>query len=364
MHEQSPATGKEAPDRRLDDAADSMDYERDPYEFTIGQFAKLHNISLGSLHYYERLGLLKPERVNPRTKYRYYGPQQLHTLDTIQLCVSLGIPLKTLSDYKNSHGDLDIERILTFGRDKAREQIRLMQRRIDAATYLLDRIRDRENALRRLPDGTTGRDIATRHLVTIPVESSGTAHDIARQMHRLSTKLFRDASAQNLMPLMPPGLLITRTDDGFSLRCFLEVPDTHDGKDGEEPDWDGMPQSLGVMELPAGLYRCTKVKHSSGHASIGNAMAHATVGALAALVAVPDETESDGHPVLELQEYLPADGRPATAATPNGTVAASGTAAPPGPIDSAVTSGEAAMPRRRHHDMQNRRRGSQAMFEL
>ena len=67
--------------------------------FTISKFARLRGIDINSLRYYERLGILTPAYVDPRTRYRYYAPEQLSVLDMILLCINLGIPLKQLAAY-------------------------------------------------------------------------------------------------------------------------------------------------------------------------------------------------------------------------------------------------------------------------
>ena len=73
----------------------------------IHEFAKLRNINMNSLRYYEKLEILKPAYIDSRTKYRYYLPEQLVLLDTITLCIRLGVPLKSLKDYMDEYGILD-----------------------------------------------------------------------------------------------------------------------------------------------------------------------------------------------------------------------------------------------------------------
>ena len=61
--------------------------------FLISEFAKLRDININSLRYYEKLGLLKPAYVEERTGYRYYSAEQVSVLNKILLCINLGIPL-------------------------------------------------------------------------------------------------------------------------------------------------------------------------------------------------------------------------------------------------------------------------------
>lgn len=71
---------------------------------SIGELAKLRNVNVQSLRYYEKLGILVPAYINPENGYRYYSLDQIMILDTIILCIDLGIPLKDLKNYVNTEG--------------------------------------------------------------------------------------------------------------------------------------------------------------------------------------------------------------------------------------------------------------------
>lgn len=66
---------------------------------SIGKVAKLKNISIKALRYYDEIGVFVPAYINPETNYRYYTKEQLPMLDAVNLCLKLGIPLKTLPAY-------------------------------------------------------------------------------------------------------------------------------------------------------------------------------------------------------------------------------------------------------------------------
>ncbi|WP_272509083.1 MerR family DNA-binding transcriptional regulator [Clostridium ganghwense] len=40
--------------------------------FSIGETAKINNVSIQALRLYDRMGLLKPAYVDPENNYRYY----------------------------------------------------------------------------------------------------------------------------------------------------------------------------------------------------------------------------------------------------------------------------------------------------
>lgn len=83
---------------------------------SIGEVAKIRNIDVQSLRYYEKLGILIPAYINLQTGYRYYSMEQLMILDTAILCIDLGIPLKRLKEYVDSDGQLEFERLLRDGK--------------------------------------------------------------------------------------------------------------------------------------------------------------------------------------------------------------------------------------------------------
>ena len=61
---------------------------------TIGEFARLGQVSPRMLRHYDDLGLLVPERVGPSSGYRLYGVQQLGRLHKIVALRDLGFSLE------------------------------------------------------------------------------------------------------------------------------------------------------------------------------------------------------------------------------------------------------------------------------
>ncbi|MDL2214015.1 helix-turn-helix domain-containing protein [Clostridia bacterium OttesenSCG-928-O13] len=70
--------------------------------YTIGETAKLFNISVQTLRFYEKMGLITPDHVNPKTGYRYYSPGQFHIIDRIHYLKELGLSLKDIKDIIHS----------------------------------------------------------------------------------------------------------------------------------------------------------------------------------------------------------------------------------------------------------------------
>ena len=65
----------------------------EPKLFPIGEVAKLFHLSVSSIRHYEQIGLLTPERIDPQSGYRYYGPRQFEIFNTIRYLRALDMPL-------------------------------------------------------------------------------------------------------------------------------------------------------------------------------------------------------------------------------------------------------------------------------
>lgn len=79
--------------------------------FSIGETAKINNVSIQALRLYDKMGLLKPAHVDPESNYRYYTIDQFMYLDIIRYSKRIGAPLKGLSEALNSK---DVTKILSF----------------------------------------------------------------------------------------------------------------------------------------------------------------------------------------------------------------------------------------------------------
>lgn len=76
--------------------------------FPIGDVAKMFHLSVGSLRHYEKIGLLLPEYIDPKTGYRYYSTRQFECLNTIRYLRILDVPLPQIGEFLKNR---DIEKI-------------------------------------------------------------------------------------------------------------------------------------------------------------------------------------------------------------------------------------------------------------
>ncbi|CAH2215378.1 MerR family transcriptional regulator [Tepidibacter aestuarii] len=85
---------------------------------SIGEFAKSRNITTETLRHYDRIGLLKPVKVDTKTGYRYYSILQYEQLGTIKELRQLGMSIDEIKKYFDNR---NLEQSVNILRDKHKE---------------------------------------------------------------------------------------------------------------------------------------------------------------------------------------------------------------------------------------------------
>ena len=75
--------------------------------YTIGEVAEMMGVSVQTIRYYCKIGLIRPAYTNGETGYRYFAPEQLHYIDRIRYLTKCGLSLK---DILNFVGETDFPR--------------------------------------------------------------------------------------------------------------------------------------------------------------------------------------------------------------------------------------------------------------
>jgi len=99
--------------------------------FTIGKVSKMMNITVKTLHFYDKIGLLKPEYTNPQTKYRYYHANQLIYIEIIKAARNMDIsPLALVPHFMNKNSN-ELIKLIQNHKDTLYEKIKNLSREID-----------------------------------------------------------------------------------------------------------------------------------------------------------------------------------------------------------------------------------------
>jgi len=111
---------------------------------SIGEMAKINNISIPTLRFYDSVGLLHPCYTDPNTHYRYYDIRQNARLDMIQYMKELGMELREIQEVLASEDLRKIEAVLIKKREQTIaeiEQRKVQRDAIDRAIESMERYR-------------------------------------------------------------------------------------------------------------------------------------------------------------------------------------------------------------------------------
>ena len=85
--------------------------------FKIGEFSNLSGLSINTLHHYNEIGILNPEKVDDFTGYRYYSAMQLANVNKILALKDAGFSLSEIASILQSTPSIDS--IISMLEDKA-----------------------------------------------------------------------------------------------------------------------------------------------------------------------------------------------------------------------------------------------------
>ncbi len=71
-------------------------------KMNVSEFAKLTGVSVRTLHYYDEIGLLKPDFVSENTGYRFYSEKAFSTMQEILFYRELDFSLKSIKEFITS----------------------------------------------------------------------------------------------------------------------------------------------------------------------------------------------------------------------------------------------------------------------
>lgn len=101
--------------------------------YSIGEFSKINRITPKTLRHYDKLGLLKPVKVDDWTGYRYYSAEQLPIISKILMFRDFGFSLHEILELMNN--DQDIELLL-------KKRVSNLESEIDEQLSRLSRVRE------------------------------------------------------------------------------------------------------------------------------------------------------------------------------------------------------------------------------
>jgi DNA-binding transcriptional MerR regulator len=110
--------------------------------YTVNQFAKLAGVSVRTLHYYDELGLLKPESVGANG-YRHYGEASVLKLQQILFYRELELSLEEIKTILNSP-DFNVLHALDSHREALQGRVRRLERLIQTVESTINQLKGRK----------------------------------------------------------------------------------------------------------------------------------------------------------------------------------------------------------------------------
>ena len=95
--------------------------------YSIGHTAKLVHMTSETLRHYDRIGLVKPSKVDKYTNYRYYNAEDIIRLNTVHALQQMNLPLVKIKEILEYD---DLKQIISFlnqAEEKADEKIASLQ---------------------------------------------------------------------------------------------------------------------------------------------------------------------------------------------------------------------------------------------
>lgn len=104
--------------------------------YSIGIFSKMNRITIKTLRYYDRAGILKPAHVDNETGYRYYSSAQIVTLHEVMALRQMGFKI---AEIKEAIETKTVSRMIEKKRTELQEESKKINEKIAQADYYLEK---------------------------------------------------------------------------------------------------------------------------------------------------------------------------------------------------------------------------------
>jgi len=104
----------------------------------IGEFSRLSQVTIKTLHHYDELGLIKPVHIDPVTNYRFYEVEQLPRIHRIMALKEMGLSLEQIGIMLEKELPTDeIRGMLHFKQAEIHQEMREAQRQLSLVEFRL-----------------------------------------------------------------------------------------------------------------------------------------------------------------------------------------------------------------------------------
>ncbi|SCV18551.1 Uncharacterized protein BCRIVMBC845_01026 [Bacillus cereus] len=144
--------------------------------FSIGEVAKIKDITIKALRYYHKMGILIPKHVDESTGYRYYSIDQFIHIDIIKSCRELNTSIVEIQEiFKECNTD-KLLRFLQVKREEAEEHIKKMEEVMETIDDLHTKVVSSQEILKN--DEISIEFFEQRYVVVAPCKEVGSLQEL------------------------------------------------------------------------------------------------------------------------------------------------------------------------------------------
>ncbi len=144
--------------------------------FSIGEVAKIKDITIKALRYYHKMGILIPKHVDESTGYRYYSIDQFIHIDIIKSCRELNTSIVELQEiFKECNTDKLLQ-FLQLKRAEAEEHIKKMKEVIETIDGLNEKVGSSQDILKN--DEISIQFFEQRYVIVAPCKEVGSLQEL------------------------------------------------------------------------------------------------------------------------------------------------------------------------------------------
>lgn len=202
--------------------------------FKIGEFSRLGQVTVETLRHYDAVGILKPEKVDAFTGYRYYSATQLRALNRILALKELGFSLEQIGRIlRDNLSDDELRGMLKL-------QLAAAEREMEAVQSRLNLVKARLHSLK-LEDDMTAYEVTLKAVTAHTVAAIREVVPDVAQVPERCNALFNQIAqwmAAHKIPFGPPVTTYyneSYTRQDIDLECAFILPDPAAAKAASPP---------------------------------------------------------------------------------------------------------------------------------
>ncbi|MGH0594925.1 MerR family transcriptional regulator [Bacillus pretiosus] len=144
--------------------------------FSIGEVAKIKDITIKALRYYHKMGIFIPKHVDESTGYRYYSIDQFIHIDIIKSCRELNTSIVELQEIFKERNTDKLLQFLQLKREEAEEHIKKMKEVMETIDDLHAKVVSSQEILKN--DEISIENFKQRYVVVAPCKEVGSLQEL------------------------------------------------------------------------------------------------------------------------------------------------------------------------------------------